>query len=76
MYDVSLSSYATFQGIDKPADVTVVSGRFSRDTRKDMRNGTSESWLTAVNALWDVSLQSLSNCGAENELERDSREAP
>ena len=39
-----------------PAEVTVDSGNFSRDPRKDIRNGTSEIWLIAFNALFEVSL--------------------
>ena len=39
-----------------PADVTVVRGRWSRDARKAIKNGTSIRPFTAFRALFDVSL--------------------
>jgi hypothetical protein len=39
-----------------PADVTVVRGKWLRDERKAIKNGTSVRLFTALRALFDVSL--------------------
>ena len=43
-----------------PAEDTVDKGSLSLDPRKDMRKGMSDIWLTAFNALFEVSLVFLS----------------
>ena len=44
-----------------PADVIVVSGNLSLAARKDIKNGTSDIWLIAFRALFEVSLGFISS---------------
>ena len=44
-----------------PAEVTVAKGSLSREPKNDIKNGTSEIWLIAFNALFDVSLRVVTN---------------
>ena len=47
--------------LSAPVEDTVDIGSLSFDPRKDIRNGTSATWLMAFNALFEVSLDRLIN---------------
>ena len=44
-----------------PAEVTVDNGNLSLAARKDIKNGTSDIWLIAFKALFEVSLVFVSS---------------
>ena len=48
-----------------PAEVTVDNGNLSLAARKDIKNGTSDLWLIAFKALFEVSLVVVSSRDAQ-----------